>query len=365
MRLPARNTEMNSYKIRILRLAAFVCCATSVGIFAGTTPLFAQMYPGQSQGQQSGQPHGTGAAIVVHVVGEDGGPAGEGAQVTISAEGDAGRSDVAGSDGLVRFVGVSRGEYTVTVHEPGYKDGVGSVEVISSYGQFSATVTLQPEASEDADDKGMMLAPKAKAEFDKGIAAMREGHYDEAQKHLDAAYKLAPGNPDVNDKLGELCLLTKNLDKAQQYLLNALSIDPDHEGALTDLGELRIEQGDYTSAEKSLTEAVSVDPNDWFAHWMLGVVYLRANENEKARVEATAAIKSGKGSANDAEYLLGEALARLGRTDEAIRALQLFVKDAPKNSYVPDAKALLAKLQSGDGPGPAGVTAPAQQSASR
>ncbi len=345
-----------------------VLCIVCVGVFAGASAVFAQGYPTQNSGQsQSGQPHGPSAAIVVNVVGEDGGPAGEGAQVTVSAEGDAGRSDVAGSDGVVRFAGVGRGSYTVTVHEPGYKDGFGSVEVVSSYGQFSTTVTLQPDTSEDTNAKGMMLAPKAKAEMDKGIEAMREGHYDEAQKHLEAAYKLAPGNPDVNDKLGELYLLTKNLDKAQQYLQNALSIDPDNDGTLTDMGDLRIEQGDYASAEKSLTEAISINPNDWFAHWMLGVIYLRANDNEKARSEAAAAIKYGRGNANDAEYLLGEALAKLGRTDEAIHALQLFIKDAPKNSYVPAAKTLLAKLQSGEGVGPGGAAGPQpdQQSESR
>jgi Flp pilus assembly protein TadD len=369
VRLPALpNGRPDNWKPRTVPGLTLIFCAACLCVPAASAPLFAQMYPGQSTGQQSsGQSHGLGAVIVVNVVGDDGDPMGEGAQVTISSEGDAGRSDVAGSNGVVRFVGVSRGDYAVTVRDPGYKDGFGSVEVASSYGQFSTTVTLEADTSSDADAKGMMLAPKAKAEFDKGVDAMRERHYDEAQKHLEAAYKLAPGNPDVNDKLGELYLLTRNLERAQQYLQNALSIDPDNESALTDTGELRIEQSDYPSAEKSLSQAVSLYPDDWFAHWMLGVVYLRMNENEKARSEAAAAIKSGKRNANDAEYLLGEALAKLGRTDEAIHALQLFIKDAPKNSYAPAAKVLIAKLQSGGAPGSEeGVgPAPAQQSATR
>jgi len=368
VRLPVLPNDLrNQEKKRSARSLAFILSGACLGVLCLAVTLRAQGYPGQMGQSPSGQPRGPSAVIVVNIVGEDGGPTGEGAQVTVSSEGDAGRSDVAGSNGVVRFAGVSRGSYAVTVHEPGYKDGFGSVEVPSSYGQFSTTVTLQPDTTDDADAKGMMLAPKARAELDKGVNAMREKHYDEAEKHLEAAYKLAPGNPDVNDKLGELYLVTRNLEKAQQYLQNALSIDPDNEDALADMGELRIEQGDYESAEKSLTEAISISPNDWFAHWMLGVVYLRANDNEKARSEAAAAIKSGKGNANDAEYLLGEALARLGRTDEAIHALQLFIKDSPKNSYAPAAKDLIARLQSGGSPDSsdgAGAAA-AQQSETR
>jgi Flp pilus assembly protein TadD len=304
-------------------------------------------YPSQTPGQQSGQPRGGTAVVVVNVVGEGGDPVGQGAQVTISAQGDGGRSDMSGSNGMVRFAGLSRGSYVVTVREIGYKDGYGSVEVPMGYGTFNTTVTLEAVPSADETGKGMVLAPKAKEEYDKGLEAMRHQHYDEAQKHFEAAYKLAPGNPDVNDKLGELFLATRNIEKAQQYLQNALSLDPDNEGALTDIGELRIEERDYTGAEKTLEQAVNINLNNWFAHWMLGVAYLHVNENEKARVQAAAAIKSGKGNANDANYLLGEALAKLGRTDEAIHALQLFVKGSPKNSYAQAASALIAKLQSG------------------
>lgn len=307
---------------------------------------FAQ-YSSQMPGQPSGQPRGGTAVVMVNVVGQDGDPVGQGAQVTISAQGDSGRTDMSGSNGVVRFAGLNRGSYVVSVRELGYKDGYGSVEVPMSYGTYNTTVTLESVPSTDETGKGMVLAPKAKAEYDKGVDAMRHQRYDEAQKHLEAAYKLAPGNPDVNDKLGELSLVMKNREKAQQYLVNALSLDPDNEDALTDMGELRIEEHDYPAAEKPLEQAVNVNPNDWFAHWLLGVAYLRVNENEKARAQAAAAIKSGKGSANDAEYLLGEALAKLGRTDDAIHALQIFVKGAPKNSYAPAANALIAKLQSG------------------
>lgn len=244
------------------------------------------------------------------------------------------------------FAGIARGTYSITARAPGYQDGSRLVNVPDN-GQFNTTVTLKAEPRGDGDTVGMVLAPKARKEFDRGIDAMRRKHYDDAQTHLGAAYKLAPANTDVNDKLGELFLVTADLDNAQKYLQNAVSLDPESESVLTDLGELRIEQRDYPAGEKMLEQAVMRDPNNWFARWMLAGAYLRTNDNEKARVEAAAAIKSGKGNANEAECILGEALARLGRTGEAVRALQLFIRDSPQNSYAPEARALLAKLQTG------------------
>ena len=336
-------------------------CAFAATLVASVAaaPAAAQMYPqGPSQQPPNGQSRGGSAVVVVNVVGEDGGPTAQGAEVTLSSQGESGRSDMSGSNGTVRFAGVSRGSYVISVREVGYKESYGSVEVPTGYGTFNATVVLQPDSSQQPDATGMVLAPKAKQEYDAGVDALRRQHYDEARTHLEAAYKLAPGNVDINDKLGEFYLVTKNFEKAQQYLQNALSLDPDNAGVLTDLGELRIAQSDYSGAEKSLEQAISIAPNDWFAHWMLGVAYLRVNENEKARQQAAAAIKSGKGNANDAEYLLGEALAKLGRTRDAIRALQLFVKQSPKNSYAPAATALIAKLQSGGTPDSAPGLAP-------
>ncbi|MGH9574466.1 MAG: tetratricopeptide repeat protein [Candidatus Acidiferrales bacterium] len=330
-----------------LLCASFGSLLALILAFPGTT--YAQTYPGQAGQGQSGQ-RGATAVVVVTVVGEDGGPTGAGAEVTLSSEGDNGRTDMAGSDGMVRFVGIGRGYYTIKAHELGYDDGFGNVDVATSYGTFTATVSLRSLASPDTEGKGMVLAPKAREELDKGVEAMRRHQYDEARTHLDAAYKLAPGNPEVNDRLGEFFLVTKDIEKAQDSLQNALSLDPDNVNTLTDLGELRIVQGNYPAAQKSLDQAVNLNQHAWFAHWMLGVVYLRVNENEKARVEATSAIKEGKGSADDAQFVLGEALAKLGRTDEAIRALQMFIKGSPKNSYAPAATAMIAKLESGETP---------------
>jgi Flp pilus assembly protein TadD len=299
---------------------------------------------------QTSQPKGS-ATVVVNVVADTGGPLDNPADVMLSLEGEgSGQIQSSGSNGVARFSRVPSGNYTVSVRATGFKEGVGAVQVPMNYGSFETTVVMQPDIPEEPDAKGTVLAPKARKELNAGLAAMRLKHYDEAQGHFEAAYKLAPGDPEVNDWLGELFLVTKDFAKAQDYLARALSLDPEDIRALTDMGQLRIGQSDYVAAEPPLQEAITLAPQNWFAHWMLGVAYLRLNENEKARLEALAAMKFGKGAANDAGYLLGEALAALGRNGEAIKALQLFLKASPNNSYAPAAQALIVKLQSGQTP---------------
>lgn len=344
----AQKTCRTSSVPRPARRRAGVLCAVS---FFASIVLITFMVPAvpaqmSQQPQSSSQPRGA-ATVVISVRSENGSPLDNPAEVTLAPEGQAsGQMQSTGSNGVARFSRVPNGSYTVSIRAPGYKDSLTEVDVPMSYGTFDSTVNMQPDIQEEPDAKGIVLAPKAKKELDAGMVAMRAGKYDDAQKHLEAAYKLAPGSPDVNDLLGELFLLKKDYPKSQDYLAQALSIDPQHISALTDMGELRVQQGDYVAAQVPLERSIELFPQNWFAHWMLGVAYLRVNENEKARLEALAAIKTGKGAANAAGYLLGESLAALGRNAEAVRALQAFLVSSPKNSFAPSAQALIAKLQS-------------------
>jgi predicted Zn-dependent protease len=49
------------------------------------------------------------------------------------------------------------------------------------------------------------------------------------------------------------------------------------------------------------------------------------------RVEALATIERNKVASTPAQLVLGEALANLGRTEEAIQALKIFLQEAPDN----------------------------------
>jgi tetratricopeptide (TPR) repeat protein len=295
---------------------------------------------------QGGNPVGM---LIVYVVGSDGKSVTSQGVVTIFRSGEvSGQHQDLPNNGVVRFTSLANASYTVIVSAAGYEDAREETEITATKTLSEVKIALDRpdgDTSEEPDAKGMMLAPKAKKEAQKGMDAIRVGQYDEAQKHLEAAYQLAPGNPDLNDRMAELFLVTKNYDKAQTYLQKALSIEPDNAGALTDQGWLHVQQDDNAAAETVLQRAVTADPQRWFAHWLLGIAYLRQGSYESAREEAATAVKVGKGAAADAQYLLGESLALLGRNEDATNALQQLIKDSPENSNAPAARVLIAKLQ--------------------
>jgi Flp pilus assembly protein TadD len=348
---PKRNMAGRNEVVRPRAPRRFLLLATSLfvpllNIFPGAPCLRSQDMSDPVIASQGGNPRGM---LIIYLMGDDGTPVTASGVVTIFRAGEvSGPHEDTGPNGVARFVQLANAAYTIVVSVPGYKDARSEADITPNHTVSELTVTMERLAGDPADEgnaKGMVLAPKAKKEAQEGIDAMRAGKYDEAEKHLRVAYKLAPGNPDVNDRMGELYLATRDYAKADSYLKQALSLDPDNTGALTDMGWLRVQQGDNTGAEAALERAITLEPQRWFTHWVLGVAYLREHKYEQSRAEAAIAIKVGKGAAVDAEYLLGESLAAAGRNEEAVKALQDFVHDAPNNANAKPAQALIANLR--------------------
>ncbi len=252
------------------------------------------------------------STVVVRVQAPDGGPFDMSADVELSSGSEGTASHQLTRDaGQAEFDNVSAGTYYVVVTALGYKPAHDSVEVTGFGGSSSVWIRLEAEsgiAPTSNGPGGHVLAPKAQKVAAKGPEDLRAGKLQEAQKQFEAAYKLAPGDPDVNYLLGYTLLQEKDLDGAQTYLQRATSIEPHHISALVALGQLRLQQGNIPGATSTLEQAVSLDAENWMAYWSLASAYLRDQQYEKARLDADAAIKFGKGAANGAEIVVGESL---------------------------------------------------------
>jgi tetratricopeptide (TPR) repeat protein len=239
------------------------------------------------------------------------------------------------------------GWYTVGVSAAGYTAERKDVAFDSTYTRVQVDITMHPLSGADATSTpAPTLPPKVQKHVQKGLEAMQAGKLPEAQKELIAAYNAAPKNADVCYLLGVAYLKSKDFPHAQSYLEMAPSLDPKNVPALVALGQLHHQQKDYEAAIAPLEKAVSLDPKEWLARWMLSDIYLRGGEYEKARQDAEEAVELGKGAANKAELIEGQALAQLGRRDDAIKELQAFLHDMPGDPAAPTVQGLIAKLQS-------------------
>jgi Tfp pilus assembly protein PilF len=302
------------------------------------------------------EPAVVGSSIIVAVVDEAGMPIDK--QAIVKLFDDATQSVTWGSTQgrtEAQFDNVKAGDYEIEVSAPGFKTTREELNASSSHEAYRVLVALPLDigGAETGTKPGQVLAPKARKEVDSGMAALKDGKLAEAQKHLEAAYKLAPGNADVNYLLGVLWVQERNLRRAQTYLNQAISLDSRHVGALTELGHVLLLQRDFGGAIAVLEPAVLLDAKQWRGHWFLADAYLEQQKFEKACQQASLAIQEGRGAAAEARLILAEGLAGLGRTTEAIQSLETFVQDDPKSEGVPRAKALIAKLQAVPGIPPA------------
>jgi len=242
---------------------------------------------------------------------------------------------------------LSAGIYELEVSAVGYVPGHKEVAVANMATTYRVEVELAPDP--DAVDWGVpataQLPPKARKETNRALAALKSGNMKEAEKRLNSAYRLLPGSADVNFLMGYLFLEKGDLNQATRYLGSAASIDPRNVQALTLLGRVQLKQQDYTRARTTLERAVALNSGASTAHGLLAEAYLKEREYEKARLHAQLSVDKSKDADNTAQIVLGEALANLGRDEEAIQCLKTFLKYSPESPPSRQVQDLIAFLE--------------------
>jgi tetratricopeptide (TPR) repeat protein len=241
------------------------------------------------------------------------------------------------------------GHYELEVSALGYLPTHKEFQVVSILVPIHLEIELKkdPEAVKLTLEEGV-LPKEARKNAKHGMAALKSGKWNDADKDLEAAHKLAPDNPDLNFLLGYVFYEKKDYGRAGDYLGPAITLSPHNVQALTLLGRVALQQADYGRAVSSLERAIVADSDYWVAHDLLAASYLKERQFEKARDQAQIAIEKGKNNATASQLVLGQALVNLGQKQEGIQTLKAFVQAAPKNPSVPQVKELIAKLESPD-----------------
>ena len=237
------------------------------------------------------------------------------------------------------------GQYTVEVSADGYARERKDFEYNSASGRVEVDVTLHLLAGATAASPLAALDPKAQAHVQKGYKAMQDGRFQDAQTEFMAAQKAAPQSAEVCYLLGAAYQKGNDLKNAQVYLEKATSIDANHVNALVALGQVFDQLKNYQAAIAPLEKASALDANEWHARWALADAYLRVGEYEKARKNSAEAVELGKGAASKAELIEGQALAQLGRRNDAVKVLEAFLHDLPNDPAAPSVRAFIAELQ--------------------
>lgn len=243
------------------------------------------------------------------------------------------------------FTNIPYGSYDVEVSAVGYLSSHKELQVMNSLRATEIDIVLHrdPEAV-NLDFATAAVPQKARKEAKRAVSALKYGNLKEAQKQLEQAYKLSPSSAELNFLMGYLYFEKKDFVQAQTYLGTAANLDPHNTQALTMLGRAGLEREDYPAARSALEQAVLADGDNWLPHNLLADAYLRQQNYDKARDEAQIAITKGKTNASPAQLVLGQALLSMGRDQEGIQALNVFLQESPRHPMARQVRALVAEI---------------------
>ena len=237
-------------------------------------------------------------------------------------------------------------EYELEVRAEGYQVAHESITLPPIEGaQQHVIVFLNPVGQKKAVRAGMILAPRAQKEVEKGLKDLRSRKFESAEKHLNKAMSIAPASPFVNYVMGMVYFLWERLPQAEQYLAKSTSIDPRQPPVLLALGAVRFQRNETAGAIEALKQDVQLDAKSWKGQWMLADAYLRQGNYAEARESAERAMEIGKTEAAAAELVLGDALAGLGEREKAVATFQGYLSKYPQDARAAQIRAFMAQLE--------------------
>lgn len=160
-----------------------------------------------------------------------------------------------------------------------------------------------------------------------------EGAYEEARATYERAFEANPTNPVPKLRLAQLAATQGDIPAARAYLQEAVGLKQDFAAALFLLSQVEAADGKGEAAVQAAAAAVQIVPVDPLGWFNLGYILYAGG----AYADAATALEQAIMRANDysnAYFFLGQAYYRLGRSDEAVLALERVLVFNPNETWV-------------------------------
>jgi Flp pilus assembly protein TadD len=250
------------------------------------------------------------------------------------------------------FRGVPPGDYVLVIDkEQDFEPFSQNVTVIQPRGMPPQTyyLNIRLELKGRTRSKpGVLNAefvniPKsALAHYDKAIELAKKGYHSEAIERLKLAIKEYPSFTPAFNELGVQYLKLNQLEDADQAFQGALKINPDSLAALINRGIANFMMKRYGEAVPFLRKALAKNDKSAVAHYFLGQALANLGRFEEAEKELLASLELGKEEMKEAHRLLAIMYISRGAKKQAAAELEAYLKLAPD---APDAEKLRITLR--------------------
>lgn len=125
--------------------------------------------------------------------------------------------------------------------------------------------------------------------FSLGAAMMRAGNDKHAEAEFRKDIAIEPDLPDNYEQLGVICARQQRNDEAEKFFREALRRDPKRPAALVGLAKLYLQEQKYKEAMTAVDAALQLAPNSQSVHFLRGQALARLGRQEEARAELATA----------------------------------------------------------------------------
>jgi len=244
-------------------------------------------------------------------------------------------------------------QYKIEV--PGFRPASGHVDMSINPCRALELITLRAlpgtiiptEAAPSSmiDPRIAAIPAEARTEFDTGGNAINHNDFAGAILHLQKAISLYPSYAEAYHLLGVAQLQTNQIPQAESSLVKAIAIEDRMPQSQYLLGVLYAKTNRVNLAEKPFSRFAELDPQNPDAHFELAKVCFALNRFPEAEMRARKSIELKE--TNTGVYIvLGHALLRQSKPEDARRAFQQFLQLDPNSPMATDVKATIAQIDS-------------------
>ena len=235
------------------------------------------------------------------------------------------------------------------INAPDYRPVYGRVDMSVKPCRALEWITLRSDKKNPAPPAGVIdgriaaIPPEAKTEFEAGQFNVNSNNYSDAIPHLQKAIDLYPRYAEAYQLLGVAHLQLNHGPEAESSLVKAVEIEDRMPRAQYLLGVLYARTSRANLAEKPFTRFAELEPQNPDAQFELAKVYFALSKFPEAELHARSAIKL-KEPKPGVYIVLGYALLRQKKADDARRAFQQFLKIDPNGPMAGDMKSVIAQI---------------------
>ena len=262
--------------------------------------------------------------------------------------------------GKFRFTGLLPAQYSVKVHQTGYRDTQQSVDLqTSSSGlvmlQLAKDITGSTPTVTGSIDANVP-AP-AQKEFDKGLAALGEGGKEKtalAVRHFEKAVSIYPKFVEARLGWAPAIWISSNGTKLRRLYEPQIEVDAKAANAMFALSEIYLRQNKISDAEEVLLKGLAIDDRHLGTSNLARVNWERSRaikdlnqakpSLEKAYDEVKRALQLNPNLAG-AHLLKGNLLLRVARTTDALVEFDEYLRLEPNGTMANETRALVDKIK--------------------